>query len=73
MRDGVLDNCSFIRCSSAKGGGAVYWHQYGANGTNGTVSGSTFEYCTATNSVGTNGGGAVYWNGTNGTFRWLYF
>ena len=60
--NGVLDNCSF-KYSSAKNGGAVYWNPYG---TNGTVSGSTFEYCTATNSVGSNGGGAVYWNSING-------
>ena len=43
--DGVLDNCSF-KYSSAKNGGAVYWNQYG---TNGTVRVLTFEslfgYC----------------------------
>ena len=60
--NGVTSNCSFVNCSSLRGGGAIHWSSptY-PNNDSSVMYGCSFENCSADLN-----GGAVYWSRDDG-------
>ena len=61
-KNGLVDNCTFINCVSAKDGGAIYYANDANTAYNSTLSNCTFINC----SSATRSGGAINWKEPNG-------